>query len=131
MAQRKTKLYRDTVNGKLLTYEEVKDEYADAVQAELPIDDDTFGIILAHMLVQNGGRYLMIKDKILEWCNDYAEYKESERFLSQQERNISIRDIYESIETKGDYIFNEIITELRRETDEDSVKLFERLKTLI
>lgn len=131
MAQLKTKLYRDTVNGKLLTYEEVKEEYAAEVNAELPVDDDTFGIILAHRLVQNGGRYLMIKDNLLEWCNDYAEYKEAERFLNQQERNTSVRDIYESVSAKDDYLYEEILKELRHETDEDSIKLFKRLKTLI
>lgn len=131
MAQLKTKLYRDTANGKLLTYEEVKEEYAAEVNAELPVDDDAFSIILAHRLVQNGGRYLLIKDNILEWCNDYAEYKEAERFLSQQERNTSVRDIYESVSVKDDYLYEEILKELRHETDEDSVKLFERLKKLI
>lgn len=126
-----TKLYRDTTNENLLTYEEVKDMYAEEVKAELPIDDDTFGFILMGMLLQNGGRYLLIKDKILAWCNDYAEYKEAERFLSQQERNTSVRDIYESVSAKDDYLFNEIVKELRHESDEDSVKLFKRLKTLI
>lgn len=131
MAQLKTKLYRDTIDGKLLTYEEVKKEYSTSVKAELPIDDDTFSIILAHMLVQNGGRYLLIKDDTLEWCNDYAEYKEAERFLNQEERNTSVRDIYECVSAKDDYLFTEVLKELREETDEDSVQLLERLKKLI
>lgn len=132
----KTELYEDITTNNLMTFEEVKQEYAKANNSDLPIDNDTMYLIIMENLYQNGGNIRLVnesEDKILKWCNDYSEYNEADRYLNQTERDESVRDIYECISSNGDYFYEEIITGLKRDKDNEveAKELLERLEKLL
>lgn len=130
---KRTELYKDASTDAIMTFEEVKDAYAKAKNSDLPIDDDTMYLIIMENLVQNGGNIILINenaDSTLKWCNDYSEYKEADRFLSKEEKETSIKNIYLSI-LHGDFLHKEIVGELERETDSDSRELLNRLLELV
>lgn len=132
----KTELYEDITTNNLMTFEEVKQEYAKANNSDLPIDNDTMYLIIMESLYQNGGNIKLVnesEDEILKWCNDYSEYNEADRYLSQEERDESVRDIYECISSNGDYLHEEIMTGLKRDKDNEAEakELLERLERLL
>lgn len=122
----RTLLYKD--NDKILTFAEVRENYMTANNSELPIPDDEMLLISFLMLKQNGGNLILIQDKILSWCNDYSEYNEADRYLSQTERDSSVKDIYESILANDSYI-----KEIKANIDNDSTgtELLERLNEIL
>lgn len=129
----RTELFDDVLTNKVMTFEEVKEVYAESNNSDLPIDDDTMYLIIMENLIQNGGNIRLMNesdDDILKWCNDYSEYNEADRYLSQTERDASVKDIYESIACKSDYLYKEIIRELTRDKDdmEESKELLKRLQ---
>lgn len=132
----KTELYEDITTNNLMTFEEVKQEYAKANNSDLPIDNDTMYLIIMESLYQNGGNIKLVnesEDEILKWCNDYSEYNEADRYLSQTERDESVRDTYECISSNGDYLYEEIMTGLRRDKDNEieAKEMLERLEKLL
>lgn len=69
----------------------------------------------------------LVKDDILNWCNDYADYFEADRFLGHFEKDFSIKDIYLSI-LDGDL---SCINEEELSFTSDGKKLLERLEQLL
>lgn len=125
----KTLLYEDTTTNELKTFEEVKASYVEENNSDLPIPDDDMQLIIMENLIQNGGNIRLIDDDILKWCNDYSEYNEADRYLSQAECDEGVKDIYETINCKGDYLEN-IIDNITEDTDEEQ-ELLKRLRELI
>lgn len=99
----KTYLYEDTSTNELKTFDEVKNIYLQSINADLPIDDVSMQLIIETELLKNGS-ITSVEDSILSWCNDYADENEADRYLSQEERDTDVKDIYECISCRGDYI---------------------------
>lgn len=127
----KTLLYKDSTTDQIKIFAEVRNDYMEANNSDLPITDDVMQLIIFENLVQNGGNIILIEDEILEWCNDYAEYMEADRFLSQEERDQILKNIYESIifhyKHPADFLLEEIKSQL---TEEDGAELLTRLLAL-
>lgn len=98
----KTELFQK--DGKVYTFEELRELYKEMHDSDLPIDDGTMQLLIYENLVQNGGTITLIKDDVLLWCNDYSEYNEADRFLNQTERDDSVKHIYECILSKDSYL---------------------------
>lgn len=92
----KTELFKDK-DGKICTFSELREHYMVIHNSDLPIDDGTMQLLIYENLVQNGGDITLIRDDALAWCNDYSEYNEADRYLSQEERDNSVKHIYECI----------------------------------
>lgn len=123
----RTKLYKYMDSEKIKTFEEMREDYAQEVGANLPIPDDEMELILILKFVKNGGNIILIEDEVLNWCNDYANVKEADRYLSKEERNNSVRDIYCNIIAKGIFLDN-LMEDLRIEKE---CELYEKLKKLL
>lgn len=123
----KTKLYKYVNSEEVKTFEEMREDYAKEVKADLPIPDDEMELILILRFQKNGGNVILIEDDILNWCNDFADMKEANRYLSAIEKNESVRDIYCNIKSKGTFLDN-LIEDLRIEKENE---LLERLMSFI
>lgn len=101
---KKTLLYKDITTEKIFTFSELKNEYEFANDCEMEIDDATMDSIIYENLACVGGNIEIISnnDEILKWCNDYCEYMNGDRVLSQEEKDNSLRDLYEAIANKTD-----------------------------
>lgn len=101
---KKTILYKDITTEKIFTFSEIKNEYEIANDCEMKIDDATMNSIIYENLVCVGGNIEIISnnDEVLKWCNDYCEYMNGDRVLSQEEKDNSLRDLYEAIANKTD-----------------------------
>lgn len=121
----KTMLYKDNDTGLIHTFSELKDLYAEHNNSDLPIDDDTMYLIIIENLVQNNGNLVRLDDEILKWCNDFAEYNEADRYLTAEERELSVKTIYEWIAGK------EAFTQELRKCIEPGNELLERLDNLL
>lgn len=129
MNKMKTVLYKDITTNEIKTFSEAKKEYMDLINAELPVSDDEIHQVISNNLWQNGGNIMLVEDDIMQWCNDYADYNEANRYLSKEERDATIKDIYECIDGETDYL--ETIKNLLRKDDNlESKKLLERLEKL-
>lgn len=100
----KTELFRYVGNDEIKIFKDIQDDYMEEVGADLPIPYDEMHLIVMLRLVQNGGNIVIINDDILAWCNEFAEYNEAERYLSQDERDMSVRNIYENISSKDGFV---------------------------
>ena len=114
----KTDLY--DVYGKIMTFEEVKQMYGEYIKAELPISDDEMLLLIEKNLGKKEKKIHLVKDNVLNWCNRFAEYKQAGRFLSECERDVSIRDLYISIMENDSYA-EKILYELRQEADAENL----------
>ena len=123
----KTELFRYVGNDEIKTFKDIQDDYMEEVGAYLPIPYDEMHLIIMLRLVQNGGNIVIINDDILAWCNEFAEYNEAERYLSQNERDMSVRNIYENISSKDSFV--EHIKECLVEPD--GAELLARLNTFL
>lgn len=123
----KTELFRYVGNDEIKTFKDIQDDYMEEVGADLPIPYDEMHLIIMLRLVQNGGNIVIINDDILAWCNEFAEYNEAERYLSQNERDMSVRNIYENISSKDSFV--EHIKECLVEPD--GAELLARLNTFL
>ena len=83
--------------GGLYTFTRIKGIYEEINNCEMNVDNDTMKNIINHNLVQNGGQLELVQDNILEWCNNYAEYQDADRYLNIEEQEESILNIYLSI----------------------------------
>ena len=92
----RTKLYRHKDTDNILTFAEVLDEYREKNNSDLPIPPDEAELIVIYQLAKNGGNYNLLddNDKLLKWCNDYAELNEADRYFSKDERDDSVRHTY-------------------------------------
>lgn len=77
--------------------------YAEKNHSNLPIDNETMQLIIHENLTQNGGNLILIEDEILAWVNDYCEYMEADRYLSETEKLFSAKNIYECIICKDKF----------------------------
>lgn len=104
----KTKLYRHKDTNNILTFSEVFDEYRENNNSDLPMPDNEAELIVVYQLAKNGGNYNLLddSDKLLKWCNDYADLNEVDRYYSQDERDESVRDIYYCVSKNDSYIKN-------------------------
>lgn len=126
----KTKLYKDTTTGDIKTFKEVKEEHAESIGADLPIDDDTMSMIILEKLVQNGGNLQLINDDVLVWCNEYAIRVEADRGMDQDEIDDSIKEIYLAI-LSNDTRFLESVKDNIYEENADDKKMLDKLEELI
>ena len=123
----KTELFRYVGNDEIKIFKDIQDDYMEEVGANLPIPYDEMHLIIMLRLAQNGGNIVIINDDILAWCNEFAEYNEAERYLSQDERDMSVRNIYENISAKDCFV--EHIKECLVEPD--GAELLARLNTFL
>lgn len=121
-------LFQDVNTNLLLTYTEIKNQYAEANNSDLPIDDDTMELIVFENLTQNGGDLVMIEDDITSWIADYSIFMEADRYLNQEEKEFSVKNIYECIRDKDDFC-NEIKKHLT--INETGMELLARLDVLL
>lgn len=92
-------LYKDITTENIMTLSEVKAEYAKANDCELPIDNETMESIIYENLALVGGNIEIIdnNDEILAWCNDYAEYMEADRYMTEEEIKDGTKENYLAI----------------------------------
>jgi len=123
----KTLLYKNNETGELYTFSEVKEQYATGNGSDLPIDDYSFMIIIfTTLLERHGGKLELINDDTLAWCNDYAEYQEADRFLSQEERDSSIKAIWTYIQNNEVKFLDSVKKDIA-----DNAELSDRLDVLL
>lgn len=122
----KTRLYRDMLTDKLFTIAEYKDAYEFEHNCDLPVDEDTILSILNGQLYPIGN-IRMIKNDILVWCNDYADYNEADRYLSKDEKDISVRDIYEYVLSRDTSFIKDMKEYM---DDKNGIELLNRLEKL-
>lgn len=130
----KTLLYKDCSTEKILTFNEVKAAYMEANNSDLPIPDDDMQLIILENSVNIGGNISVVKDAVLDWCNEYAEFNEADRYLSQSERDTSVRDIYECLINKEETLFEEVINILIRDSKDHiagAAELSKKLATIL
>lgn len=128
----KTRLYKDITTNTIKTFAEIKNEYETLIEAELPIDNDTMQSIILENLCSIGGNIQIItssNNKILEWCNDYAERVEADRVMSQEEIDESIKELYFAILENDEDLLQGTKDNLY-EDDAEDVILLERLEKL-
>lgn len=125
----RTRLYKDVENNNILVLSDVKDIYAEVNNSDLPIPDAEMElIILTEMVTSKGGNLAVINDEILEWCNDYSEYQEADRYLNQEEKALSVRNVYTNICCRDEFC-SELTKYLT--DDEEGKKLLSRLEKLL
>lgn len=131
----KTKLYKDITTDNFYTFAEVKNEYEVVNDCEIDIDNDTMVQIINENVVSVGGNIQIItscNNEILAWCNDYAEYMEADRGMTQDEIDESIRDIFLAIANKYNDILESVIDNLYIEEQHgESWKLYNRLTEIM
>lgn len=94
----KTILYRDKWSQELLTFSEVKYRLEERFEAEIEIPASDI-----YEMVRDGIAGINeLHDSILDWCNDYAELQEADRYLTQDERDESVKILYENIMAKDE-----------------------------
>lgn len=121
----RVKLYKDITTGYVYTFTEVKQEYEASNNCEISVDDDTMIQIIHENVWSAGGNMEIICDPIIKWCNDYAEYMEADRYMTEEETEDSIKEIYLAI-LNNDVMVEQIYTNLYEE-DELSKRLEELL----
>lgn len=128
----KTKLYRHKDTSNILTFTEVLDEYREKNNSDLPIPDDEAELIVVYQLAKNGGDYILLddSDKLIKWCNDYADLNETDRYYSQNERDESVCDIYYCVSKNDSYIKN-IKENLKDNSCEEVKELLKQLDDFI
>ena len=124
---KRTKLYKDITNGRICTFEELKQEYADANGCELPIDDESFLSIIYENLFCVGGSIEILhdNDEVLNWCNDYAEVVEAGRVMCREEIEESTRDIYLGIVENDSFLI-----EATKDNIFEDMEIYKRLETI-
>lgn len=121
-----TILFKDLNDGKILVLNDIKEQYAEKNNSDLPISDAEI-IAIALLDKQN---YKVINDDILNWCNDYSIFCEADRYLSYEELDLSIRDIYIEILEKDKHV-DGFKNYLRLNHNSESEELLERLEQLL
>lgn len=113
-------LYKDAKTGSIYTLSEMKQRYEIANNCNLPITDDEMESILRDQLWYKGGNLFIIScsDPILKWCHEYAEEMEAERYLTKEEIEASVRDIYSSIYYEEIDMLEEVIENLKETNKE-------------
>ena len=90
----KTRLYKDNDTEMIYTFAELKEMIIEENEMDMiPTDDVILNDFIFEMLYQNGGT-ISILVKELDELNDYAEKLEADRFLTQDERDESIKFLY-------------------------------------
>ena len=124
----RTNLYEDISTNTLMTFDEVRNEYMESINATLPISDDEMQLIIFENLFQNGGNIKLINessDAVLKWSNKYAEHNEVDRHYDRAGRDQNVKDIYEMVSC-GD-----VETIIDTFYDVKDIKLMEQLETLL
>lgn len=123
----RVKLYKDITTGNIYTFTEVKQEYEVSHNCEISVDNDTMIQIIHENLWSAGGNMEIIcdNDPIIKWCNDYAEYMEADRYMTEEETENSIKEIYFAI-LNNDVMVEQIYTNLYEEYE-----LSKRLEELL
>lgn len=124
---KRTKLYKDITTESIYTFAELKNGYETANDCEIEIDDDSMEQIIHENLWSCGGNIQVISDndKVLKWCNDYAERMEADRCMTAEEIDDSNRENYYIIINRENV--EEIIDNLYWEENEDDAELYHRL----
>lgn len=117
-------------NNEIFTFDETKNYYAEQNDSDLPIPDDDMLLIVYTDLSDT---FKAIDDDIIKWCNEYSLLMDADRYLSQEEKDESNRDIYLAIKTKDDIILSEIKQILNEGAadDKDLISLREKFYSLI
>ncbi len=124
----KTQLYN--MNNEIMTLEDVRNWYGEKNNSDLPISDNEMVLIIHTDL-----KYIIkiINDDILNWCNKYAEAVDVDRYLSKEERDESIKLIYQSIRDNDSILLpdvKKIISEGVENSQEDFITLKKELEVL-
>lgn len=124
----RTVLYEDITTNELKTLSELKQEYERSIGCGTSTEDDAFGVVIFENLVENGGNIKIVEDEILNWCNDYSKYMDSERYYSDTEIDENVKGYYESICCNGEYV-----DEIRKTIggDVEGLELLIRLNALV
>lgn len=127
----KTILYEDITTNDLKTFKEIKEEYIKQTGSDFPILYDILYKVIDENLVQNGGNIREVDDELLLWCNDYCDYVNKGCSLSYSDRDIDVKNIYECISCKGDYLYEGIMIMLENDESETAKELLARLNKLV
>lgn len=131
MSLKRTKLYRDDT-GEIFTFDDIKGKYSYHHKYEEEPTSEEVEEFIFENLAQNGGNIEVLtdeNDEVLKWCNDYAEFMEADRHLSQGEKDESIKEIYYAISVADSNSLSSVILSLV-ESDE-GVELLKRMKRLL
>lgn len=98
----KTLLYKETEKENIYTFAELKSEYEMENDCEIEVDNDSMLQIIRDYIIKGKFKIICNNDEVLKWCNDYAEYVEADRGMTQTEIDDSIREIYLAIKNGND-----------------------------
>lgn len=94
----KTNLYRDVDVEKIYTFFELKEIIIDTYEMDIePTDDVIINDFINPLLIQNGGSIQFLNnsnDDLLKEINKQSDDLEADRYLSQYERDMSVKEIY-------------------------------------
>lgn len=87
-----TRLYQNVTTGEIMHFVRAKEWLGNEIRAELPITDDE-----AERMLLQSPEIATIDNEISKWYSRYAEFMEADRFLSEEEKAISMYNIYMAI----------------------------------
>ena len=96
------------------TKEWMEEKYNDT----LPISDASMA-----RLLQDTAELSIIYDEPYRWCLRYAQYMEADRFLSREEKALSIFNIYMAIIDKDEKSLQSVFDALRENDDPAGTRL--------
>lgn len=123
---KRTELYKDITTGTIYTLQEMKGAYEVANNCELPIDDYGMKSIIYENLACIGGNIEIINDKILDFCNDFSDFMEADRYMEQEEIDVCTKENYHGIIIGDDDIIESIFDNIE-EYNEELTKRFEAI----
>ncbi len=97
---------------------QAKEWLVEKINAELPISDDELELMLLEEKELS-----VIDDEPHRWCLRYAQYMEADRYLSQEEKAMSIFNIYMAIVEKDETSLESVFNALRETNDAAGTRL--------
>ena len=125
---KKTNLYKDITTGDIYTLQEMKNAYAVANDCDLTIDDYGMEAIIYENLSCVGGNIEIINDKILDFCNDFSDFMEADRYMEQEEIDVCTKENYHGIISGDDDIIESIFDNIEDYNEELTKKFYSILK---
>lgn len=94
----RTELYFDIDTEEVYTMKEITDNLIWDLEMDIePTEDVVLNDFIFPNLIQNGGCIAILNDytnEIIKLLNDEGDEKEADRFLTQEERDSSMKDLY-------------------------------------
>ena len=93
-----------------------KEWLAEKLEAELPITDDE-----TERMLLDDNNITVISDEPYRWCVRYAQYMEADRYLTSEEKAMSIYNIYIAIVSKDEMSLRSVFDALKE--NENALKI--------